>query len=73
MFVLQANAQLAQKGECWTWMNQRFMRRPGSILTHSNILSLDFLFSHSKASDANIGIIANVVCLLRRVLPNKEQ
>ena len=35
----------------------------GSILTGGNILLLDFLFSHSKASDANIGIIANVVCL----------
>ena len=36
----------------------------GSILTGGNILLLFFfLFSHSKASDANIGIIANVVCL----------
>ena len=35
----------------------------GSIPTRDNILSLDFLFSHSKASDANIGIIANVVYL----------
>ena len=33
----------------------------GSILTGGNILSLDFL--HSKASDANIGIIVNIVCL----------
>ena len=32
-----------------------------SIPTGSNILPLDFLFSHSKASDANIGIIANFV------------
>ena len=38
------------------------MGDPGSFLTAGNILSLDF-FSHSKASDANIGIIANVVCL----------
>ena len=37
-------------------------RGPGSIPTGGNILSLDF-FSHSEASDANIGIIANVVCL----------
>ena len=37
---------------------------PGLILNGGNILPLDiFLFSHSKASDANIGIIANVVCL----------
>ena len=34
----------------------------GSILTGGNILLL-FFFSRSKASDANIGIIANVVCL----------
>ena len=33
----------------------------GSILTGGNIL-FHFLFSCSKASDANIGIIANVVC-----------
>ena len=40
------------------------MRGLGSILTEGNILSLDFfLFLRSKASDANIGIIANVVCL----------
>ena len=35
----------------------------GSIPTRSNILSLDFLFSRSKASDANVGIIPNVVYL----------
>ena len=35
----------------------------GSIPTRDNILSLDFLFSRSKASEANIGIIANVVYL----------
>ena len=35
----------------------------GSILNGGNILSLYFfLFLHSKAFDANIGIIANVVC-----------
>ena len=34
----------------------------GSIFTGGYILSLDFfLFSRSKASDANIGIIANFV------------
>ena len=37
------------------------MRGLGSI--GGNILLLYFLFSHCKASDANIGIIANVVCL----------
>ena len=60
--ALLANAQLAKKGEWWTW-NQRFMRGPGSIPTGGHILSLDFMFSHSKVSDANIGIIAHVVCL----------
>ena len=34
----------------------------GSISTRGNILSLDF-FSRSKASDANIGIIANFIYL----------
>ena len=38
--VLQANAQLTQKGECWTWN----LRSEGSILSGSNILSLDFFF-----------------------------
>ena len=33
----------------------------GSILTGGNILLLFFVFSHSKASDANIGIIANFI------------
>ena len=58
--VLQENAQLAQKGECWTW-NQKSIRGQGSILTGGNILSPDFLFSDGEASDANIGIIANIV------------
>ena len=31
------------------------------MLTRGNILLLEFLFSHSKTSDANIGIIANFV------------
>ena len=53
-----AHAHLAQKGKC---LNQRFMRGLGSILTWGNILSLDFLFSRFKASDANIGIIAKFV------------
>ena len=40
------------------------MRGLGSIPTGGNILSLDFfLFSRSKASDANIGIVANIMCL----------
>ena len=47
----QANAKLAQKEECWTW-NQRFRC---SRLTGGNILLLDFLFLHSKASYANNG------------------
>ena len=36
------------------------MRGPGSILTGGNIFVTDsFLFSRSKATDANISIIAN--------------
>ena len=44
-------------------LKSEVMRGPGSIRTGGNILSLDFLFSNSEASDANIGIIANVVFL----------
>ena len=33
----------------------------GSIPTRDNILFLDFLFSRSKTSDGNIGIIAILV------------
>ena len=46
-----AHVRLAQKGECWTW-NQRLIRGLGSI---GNILSLEFLFLHSKAFDAVTG------------------
>ena len=56
--VLQANAKLVKKGECWTW-NQRFR---GSILTGVTFCYWTFLFSRGKASDANIGIIANFGC-----------
>ena len=38
------------------------MRDPGSIPAGGNILVTEF-FSHSKAPDANIGIIANFVYL----------
>ena len=41
----------------------RGYERPGFLSRWGNILSLDFLFLCCKASDANIGIIANVVCL----------
>ena len=37
------------------------MRGPGSIPTGGNIFHWIFRFSHSKASDANIGIIAILV------------
>ena len=57
--VLKANAKLVQKWECWTW-NQRSR---GSILTGVTFCYWYFLFLHSKASHANIGIIASVVCL----------
>ena len=39
----------------------------GSILTGGNILLLFFVFSHSKASDANIGIIVNV-CFVKTAI-----
>ena len=58
MSVLEASAQLAQKGECWTW-NQRLIRVLGSILSGVTFFTDFFLFSHSKASDAHIGIIPN--------------
>ena len=53
--ILQANAKLAQKGECWTW-NQRSGVQSSLGVT---FCYWNFLFSRSKASDANIGIIAN--------------
>ena len=52
--VLQANNNLVQNGQCWTW-KQGFMIGPGSIL---NICHWNFWFSRSIASDANIGIFA---------------
>ena len=42
---------------------------PGSILTKGNIL---LLFLRSKACDANIGIIAIVVCLQKTRLLTEE-
>ena len=41
------------------------IRGQSSILNGVNILLLEFLFSRSKACDANISIIANIVCLLK--------
>ena len=52
--VLQANAQLAQKEP----LNQRSR---GSILTGVTFCYLNILFSYSKASDANIDVIADFV------------
>ena len=51
--MLQANAQLVQKGECWTW-NQRLIR----VLFPLGVIFCycTFWFSRSKA---NIGIIAD--------------
>ena len=43
-------------------LESEVMRGPGSLPIGGNILSLDF-FSHNKASDANIDIVANVMCL----------
>ena len=57
--VVQAIAMLAMKTKCLTW-NQR---SSDSVLTGGNILLLDFLFSRSKASNANNGTTPNIVCL----------
>ena len=54
---LQANAKLVQKGVLDLESDIQ------GFNTHwGNILLLEFLFSHSKAPDANVGI-TNVVCL----------
>ena len=45
-------SQTRQKCQYW----HQVLRSQGSIPTGGNILSLDFLFSCSKASDTNIGI-----------------
>ena len=45
-----------------TW-NQRLRKGLGSIPPRDNILLLEFFFSLSKASDVNIDITVNVVCL----------
>ena len=42
-------------------MESEVMRGPGTLPKRGNIFHWIFLFSHSKASDANIGIIANYV------------
>ena len=62
--VSQTNAKLAQKGECWTW-NQRSQVQSflEVIFCYEN-----FLFSRSKASDANIGSIAISSCLRKTLL-----
>ena len=58
--VLQANANLVQKGECWTW-NQRLWEAKGSVPTGVTFLLHFFLFSRGNTSAANIGIIAILV------------
>ena len=58
--VLWASAQLVHGGKCWAW-NQRLITGPDSILTMVTFCYWSFLFSYSKASFANIGIIANFV------------
>ena len=68
--VLQANAHLAQKVECVD-LESEIRERPRFYPHWGNILSLDFfVFTHSKGSDANISIIANVVCLLKPRFPH---
>ena len=53
--VLQANAKLVQKGECWTWNQKLWM---AWVLSSLGVTFCHwiFLFSCGKASDANIGI-----------------
>ena len=62
--VLQANVNLVQKGECWT-TNQRLWgyERPGLYSHWGGVTFFTgfFLFSRSKFSDANIGMIDNFV------------
>ena len=50
-------SELIHKGECWIWIQ----RPRGPILTGGTTLLLDFLFSRTKTSDANISIITNFV------------
>ena len=56
-----------QSSTCLTSSERRVLdlesEVPGSIPTWGSIWLLNFLFFHSKAPDANTGIIASVVCL----------
>ena len=54
-----------QNGECWTW-NQRSQVQSSPEVT---FCKLNLLLSCSKVSDANIGIIVNVVCLRKTQIP----
>ena len=53
-----ANARLTQKGECW---NQRLIRGQVQYWGRGNIFHRIFLFSFSKTSDSDIGILPNSV------------
>ena len=50
-----------QKGECWTW-NQRLWEARVLFPLGVRFCYWKFLFSHSKASDANIGIMGKLEC-----------
>ena len=62
-----ANAKLVQKGECWT-RDQRLCEAWALFPLGVTFCYWIFLFSHSKASDANIGIIANFVYFVKKLL-----
>ena len=66
--VLQANAKLAQKGGCWTWNQRSWVQSSlGIIFCYWN-----FLFLHSKDSDANIGITANFVYFVKNSIDHRN-
>ena len=65
--VLQANAQLTQKGECWTW-NQRLIRGLGLIPTRSNIFLLDFFCFHVVKPLIPILALLPILFSLRKTL-----
>ena len=56
---MQANAKFVQKGECWTLGIRVSLEAWVQYSLGVTFAYWNFLFSGNKASDANIGIIAN--------------